>query len=71
MFAVDDIEDVLGRLHACGVELIGELEQPWASSSRWAGGSAEVVEAAGAVGEQVHQVEGGGLGAAGGGEAAR
>jgi catechol 2,3-dioxygenase-like lactoylglutathione lyase family enzyme len=27
MFAVEDIEDVLARLHAHGAELIGELEQ--------------------------------------------
>jgi catechol 2,3-dioxygenase-like lactoylglutathione lyase family enzyme len=27
MFAVDDIEDVLARLHAHGAELVGELEQ--------------------------------------------
>ena len=27
MFAVDDIEDVLARLHARGAELVGELEQ--------------------------------------------
>jgi len=27
MFAVEDIEDVLGRLHAHGAELVGELEQ--------------------------------------------
>jgi catechol 2,3-dioxygenase-like lactoylglutathione lyase family enzyme len=27
MFAVEDIEDVLARLHAHGAELVGELEQ--------------------------------------------
>ncbi|HEY2705379.1 MAG TPA: VOC family protein [Candidatus Dormibacteraeota bacterium] len=27
MFAVDDIEDVLARLHSHGAELVGELEQ--------------------------------------------
>jgi catechol 2,3-dioxygenase-like lactoylglutathione lyase family enzyme len=27
MFAVDDIEDVLARLHAHGAELVGEVEQ--------------------------------------------
>ena len=27
MFAVEDIEDVLARLHAYGAELVGELEQ--------------------------------------------
>ena len=27
MFAVDDIEEVLARLHAHGAELVGELEQ--------------------------------------------
>jgi catechol 2,3-dioxygenase-like lactoylglutathione lyase family enzyme len=27
MFAVDDIEDVLARLQACGAELVGELGQ--------------------------------------------
>ena len=27
MFAVDDIEDVLARLHTHGAELVGELEQ--------------------------------------------
>jgi catechol 2,3-dioxygenase-like lactoylglutathione lyase family enzyme len=27
MFAVDDIEDVLARLHALGAELVGEVEQ--------------------------------------------
>jgi predicted enzyme related to lactoylglutathione lyase len=27
MFAVEDIEDVLARLHAHGTELVGELEQ--------------------------------------------
>jgi predicted enzyme related to lactoylglutathione lyase len=27
MFAVDDIEDVLARLHTYGAELVGELEQ--------------------------------------------
>jgi hypothetical protein len=53
MFAVEDIEDVLARLHAHGAELVGELEQtrtaigsatsavPRASSSRWPSSSAE------------------------------
>ena len=27
MFAVEDIEDVLARLHAHGAELVGEVEQ--------------------------------------------
>jgi predicted enzyme related to lactoylglutathione lyase len=27
MFAVDDIEDVLARLHTNGTELVGELAQ--------------------------------------------
>ncbi len=27
MFAVDDIEDVLARLHAHGAELVGQVEQ--------------------------------------------
>jgi catechol 2,3-dioxygenase-like lactoylglutathione lyase family enzyme len=27
MFAIEDIEDVLARLHAHGAELVGELEQ--------------------------------------------
>jgi predicted enzyme related to lactoylglutathione lyase len=27
LFAVEDIEDVLARLHAHGAELVGELEQ--------------------------------------------
>jgi hypothetical protein len=57
MFAVEDIEDVLARLHAHGAELIGELDQyedsyrlcyvrrPEASSSRWPSSSAEAFEA--------------------------
>jgi len=55
MFAVEDIEDVLARLHAA--ELVGELERyedsyrlcyvrgPRASSSRWPSSSAEAFEA--------------------------
>jgi hypothetical protein len=27
MFAVDDIEDIVARLRACGVELVGEVVQ--------------------------------------------
>lgn len=53
MFAVEDIEDVLARLHAHGAELAGEVAQyedsyrlchvaaPKASSSRWPSSSAE------------------------------
>ena len=53
MFAVDDLEDVLARLHTHGAELVGELDQyedsdrlcyvrgPRASSSRWPSSSAE------------------------------
>jgi catechol 2,3-dioxygenase-like lactoylglutathione lyase family enzyme len=53
MFAVEDIEDVLARLHAHGAELVGELNQyrtaigsatsatPRALSLRWPSSSAE------------------------------
>ena len=53
MFDVDDLEDVLARLHTHGAELVGELDQyedsdrlcyvrgPRASSSRWPSSSAE------------------------------
>jgi len=53
MFAVDDIDDVVGRLRSHGAELVGEIAQyedihrlcflrgPEASSSDWPSNSAE------------------------------